>query len=119
VPQSPSAAAGGPTVAQWQETTRFFPLSGLAVSTSGLCLWASIALAKIASDAEAVPTLIEIPEDKEVAEMWELGCESLAARRKSQEFKSRVTKAFSRMGASALAVAITTMKREFGLDVKL
>jgi HEAT repeat protein len=45
----------------------------------GLCLWAAIALGKIASDANAVPALIEILEDDGMTDAWQAACEALAA----------------------------------------
>jgi HEAT repeat protein len=51
----------------------------LTSAPRGLRLWAAIALAKIASDADAVPALIEILEDEELADQWSLACDCLAA----------------------------------------
>ena len=45
----------------------------------GLRIWASIALAKVASDADAVPTLIEVLQDPELADAWKSACDALAA----------------------------------------
>jgi len=44
----------------------------------GLRRWSAIALAKIASDADAVPALIEILEDDELADIWNVACDSIA-----------------------------------------
>ena len=43
------------------------------------CPWAAIALGKIASEADAVPVLIEILEDNVLTDAWRAACKALAA----------------------------------------
>jgi HEAT repeat protein len=53
--------------------------SGKASAHRGLRAWAAIALGKVASDADAVPALIEILEDEGLTDAWQAACEALAA----------------------------------------
>jgi HEAT repeat protein len=45
----------------------------------GLRIWAAFALATIASDAQAVPILMEVLDDEGLADMWQQACDALGA----------------------------------------